>query len=276
MPETQTLVPRETGRQPSANAPQDATEAPPAGAAVRCVDVHKSYHQFDHDVVALRGVDLDIRGPGFYAIMGASGSGKSTLLHLLAALDTPDRGEVIVAGQALQKLSERELTLFRRKQIGIVFQQFNLIPTLTARENVELPGLLGGEPSDRLRARSTELLEALGVGHRATHRPDALSGGEQQRVAIARSLLFAPRVLFADEPTGNLDSSSSARLWELLASLASEREMTVLMVTHEPAAAVHCRSVLVLRDGRMTGEISTEGLDAAGVASRYQQLVSAS
>lgn len=274
MPETQTLVPLPTER-PSAGAGARA-DAAPTGAAVRCVDVHKSYHLFDHDVVALRGVDLDIQGPGFYAIMGASGSGKSTLLHLLAALDTPDSGEVIVAGQALQRMNERELTLFRRRQIGIVFQQFNLIPTLTARENVELPGLLAGEPGEKLRARSTELLEALGVGHRASHRPDALSGGEQQRVAIARSLLFAPRVLFADEPTGNLDSTSSAKLWELLARLASEREMTVLMVTHEPAAAVHCRSVLVLRDGRMTGEISTEGLDAAGVASRYQQLVSAS
>jgi putative ABC transport system ATP-binding protein len=207
--------------------------------------------------------------------MGASGSGKSTLLHLLAALDSPDKGEVIVGGQALQNLDERQLTLFRRKQIGIVFQQFNLIPTLTAQENVELPGLLAGEPGSRLRARSAELMEALGVGHRHHHRPDALSGGEQQRVAIARSLLFSPRVLFADEPTGNLDSASSERLWQLLARLAAEHEMTVLMVTHEPAAAVHCRSVYVLRDGRVTGEINTEGLDAAGVATRYQQLIHA-
>jgi putative ABC transport system ATP-binding protein len=275
MPETQFLDRPETGQQASPRALLSQSNGSVGGAAVRCVDVHKSYHLMDHDVVALRGVDLDIRGPGFYAIMGSSGSGKSTLLHLLAALDTPDQGEVVVAGQPLQQMSERELTLFRRRQIGIVFQQFNLIPTLTARENVELPGLLAGEPTDKLRARSAELLEALGVGHRATHRPDALSGGEQQRVAIARSLLFAPKVLFADEPTGNLDSNSSERLWELLAQLASVHEMTVLMVTHEPAAAVHCRSVLVLRDGRMTGEISTEGLDAAGVASRYQQLVSA-
>lgn len=118
-------------------------------------------------------------------------------------------------------------------------------------------------------------MEALGVGHRGDHRPDALSGGEQQRVAIARSLLYSPKVLFADEPTGNLDSASSERLWQLLANLAAEREMTVLMVTHEPAAAVHCRSVYVLRDGQVTGEISTEGLDAAGVATRYQQLIRA-
>jgi len=246
-----------------------------AAPVVRCTNVHKSYDLVDHRVDALRGVDLEIAGPGFFAIMGASGSGKSTLLHLLAALDKPDKGEIYVAGRALHDLSDRELTLFRRKQIGIVFQQFNLIPTLTARENIELPGLLGGDSESTLRARSGELMEALGVAHRANHRPDALSGGEQQRVAVARSLLYSPRVLFADEPTGNLDSASSEKMWELLAGLAAEQEMTVLMVTHEPAAAAHCERIYVLRDGRMTGNISTEGLDAAGVASRYQQLVRA-
>lgn len=242
---------------------------------IRCRGVHKSYHLGDQLVQALRGVDLEIDRPGFYAIMGASGSGKSTLLHLLSALDTPDQGTVEIAGQKLELMSDRELTLFRRRQIGIVFQQFNLIPTLTARENVELPGMLGGDSPASLRTRSSQLMEALGVGHRGDHRPDALSGGEQQRVAIARSLLYSPKVLFADEPTGNLDSASSERLWQLLANLAAEREMTVLMVTHEPAAAVHCRSVYVLRDGQMTGQISTEGLDAAGVATRYQQLIRA-
>ena len=242
---------------------------------IRCVDVYKSYRLGDREVTALRGIDLEIDRPGFHAIMGASGSGKSTLLHLLAALDTPDHGEVWVSGQGLHEMRERELTMFRRKQIGIVFQQFNLIPTLTARENVELPGMLAGESSAFLAERSAELLEALGVSERADHRPDALSGGEQQRVAIARSLLFSPRVLLADEPTGNLDSSSSAKLWTLLADLARAHEMTVLMVTHEPAAAANCESVMVLRDGKMFGKISTEGLDAAGVASRYQQLIRA-
>jgi len=242
---------------------------------IRCTDVYKSYRLIDHTVDALRGVDLDIPEPGFYGIMGASGSGKSTLLHLLSALDKPDKGQVFVGKHALHDMSERELTLFRRKQIGIVFQQYNLIPTLTARENVELPGTLAGDSASSLRARSDHLLEALGVGHRAGHRPDALSGGEQQRVAIARSLLYSPRVLFADEPTGNLDSASSARLWELLATLAADNDMTVLMVTHEPAAASHCRSVFVLSDGKVTGQITTEGIDAAGVATRYQQLISA-
>ncbi|MGQ0628641.1 MAG: ABC transporter ATP-binding protein [Phycisphaerales bacterium] len=236
-------------------------------------NVYKAYRLGDRTVEALRGVDLSIDRPGFYAIMGASGSGKSTLLHLLAALDRPDSGEVSVCGDALQSMGERELTAFRRTRIGIVFQQFNLIPTLTARENVELPGMLAGERAGVLAARSTELLEAVGLGPRAGHRPDALSGGEQQRVAICRALLFRPRVLLADEPTGNLDSAASARLWELLGRIALEQEMTIAMVTHEPAAAAHCRHVFVLRDGRVAGNIETEGLDASGVAARYQQLV---
>lgn len=253
----------------------DSSLIPAGGAVVRCLNVHKNYHLGDREVVALRGVDLSIPGPGFFGIMGASGSGKSTLLHLLAALDKPDQGEVHINSKALHAMNERELTMFRRREIGIVFQQFNLIPTLTARENVELPGLLAGERESMLRGRSNELLTALGVAERAGHRPDALSGGEQQRVAIARSLLFSPRVLLADEPTGNLDSVSSEKLWNLLGQVAREQSITVLMVTHEPAAAVHCEKIYVLRDGRMNGEIVTEGLDAAGVASRYQNLVRA-
>src|SRR5262245_21993890 len=224
--------------------PASASFAQPGGSAlpslIRCEGVHKAYHLSGRDVPALRGVDLTIDRPGFYAIMGQSGSGKSTLLHLLAALDRPDDGEVFVSGRPIHKLDEREATLFRRREIGIVFQQFNLIPTLTARENIELPGLLSGEPAARLRARAGELLSRLGLQGRADHRPDALSGGEQQRVAIARALLFSPKVLFADEPTGNLDSATSARLWQLLGDLARERSMLVLMVTHEPAAAVNC------------------------------------
>jgi putative ABC transport system ATP-binding protein len=242
---------------------------------IKCTDVHKTYRTDTRSVEALRGVDLCVEGPGFYGIMGASGSGKSTLLHLLGALDKPDRGEVVIDGKSLSGLSERELTVFRQRHIGIVFQQFNLIPTLTALENVTLPGLLAGESEGMLRARAEELLDRLGVLKRASHRPDALSGGEQQRVAIARALLFEPPVLLADEPTGNLDSASSERLWTLLGELAASHEMTVLMVTHEPAAAAHCQKVFVLRDGRVTGHIATEGLDAAGVASQYQELIRA-
>jgi putative ABC transport system ATP-binding protein len=242
---------------------------------IRCVNVHKAYSTADRRVQALRGVDLTIDEPGFYAIMGASGSGKSTLLHLLGGLDRPDQGELTVSGEPLHAMDERALTLFRRTKIGIVFQQFNLIPTLTARENVELPGMLAGDDRSSLRKRSEELLDRLGVLERAGHRPDALSGGEQQRVAIARALLYSPGVLLADEPTGNLDSASSAKLWALLADLAKAQRTTVVMVTHEPAAAANCGKIFVLRDGRMFGEIKTEGLDAAGVASVYQQLVRA-
>jgi len=224
-------------------------------------------------VEALRGVDLSISEPGFYGIMGASGSGKSTLLHLLAALDAPDSGEIEVSGRRISGLNDRKLTLFRQREIGIVFQQFNLIPTMTARQNVELPGELAGEPERWRRQRSEELLDALGVLDRADHRPEAMSGGEQQRVAIARALLFAPRVLFADEPTGALDSAASEKMWTTLGAIALEHEITVLMVTHEPAAASHCKRVAVLRDGAMVGAIESEHIDAVCLADRYQQLV---
>jgi putative ABC transport system ATP-binding protein len=238
------------------------------------VGVTKTYTTGGRRVEALRGVDLVVEEPGFYAIMGQSGSGKSTLLHLLGVLDRPDAGEIAIAGLPVEALGERDATVFRRRQVGVVFQQFNLLPTVTARENIELPGVLAGESGRWLTQRSAELMERLGVSDRASHRPDALSGGEQQRVAIARALLFSPPVVLADEPTGNLDSASAAKLWSVLAELASgPNATTVVMVTHEPAAAVNCRRVFVLSDGRVTGVIDTEGLDAGGVAARYQQLV---
>ncbi len=239
---------------------------------IRCTDVHKSYQLGDRAVHALVGVDLHITEPGYYAIMGQSGSGKSTLLHLLGALDKPDRGEIVIAGKSLHTISERDANMFRREQIGIVFQQYNLIPTLTAQQNVELPGMLAGKTQRELNKLSGPLLERLGLTDRANHRPDALSGGEQQRVAIARALLYSPPILLADEPTGNLDSASSDILWSLLGEVAREHDMTVLMITHEPAAAAHCQRVFLLADGRIQGQIDTEGLDAAGVATRYLEL----
>lgn len=238
---------------------------------IRCTDLYKSYRLGDREVPALRGASLAVEEPGFYAIMGRSGSGKSTLLHLLATLDHPDSGTIEIDGRAVHDLSDREATDFRRRGLGIVFQQFNLIPTLSAAENVELPGLLAGDEPRPLRARALELLDLLGLPDRADHRPEAMSGGEQQRVAIARALLYSPPVLLADEPTGNLDSDNAERLWSLLGSLAEQRAMTVVMVTHEPAAAAHCRRAFLLSDGRVAGSIETEGLDAAGVAARYQQ-----
>lgn len=246
--------------------------APPM---IRCRGVNKTYTVGGTSVHALRGIDLDIAEPGFYAIMGQSGSGKSTLLHLLGALDKPDSGELVIGGVAVQAMSDRQATAFRRTRIGIVFQQYNLIPTLSAKDNVELPGRLAGDDPRKLERRSRDLLEKLGVGARWSHRPEALSGGEQQRVAIARALLYSPPVLLADEPTGNLDSASAARLWTLLGDIAAEHAMTVVMVTHEPAAAAHCRSITVIRDGLVHGTIQTEGLDAGGVAARYQQCLGA-
>ncbi len=237
---------------------------------IHCAALSKSYRMGNREIPALRGVDLSISTTGFYAIMGQSGSGKSTLLHLLASLDRPDSGTITIAGRSVEKLTDKEATEFRRREIGIVFQQFNLIPTLTALENVELPGLLAGEDK---RSRAMELLEQFGLSDRAEHRPDSMSGGEQQRVAIARSLLFSPPVIFADEPTGNLDSANSAKLWALLADLAKKQKITVVMVTHEPAAAAFTDEVFVLADGRFKTSFKTENLDASGVAARYQECI---
>lgn len=225
---------------------------------------------------ALRGLSAEIPGGGFDAIMGRSGSGKSTLMHLLGALDKPDSGTIEVAGTRIDTLSEKDATRYRRRGIGIVFQSYNLVPTMTAAENVQLPGLLGGDDAAHLRSRSMELLDRLGLADRATHRPEALSGGEQQRVAIARALLYKPPVLLADEPTGNLDSRSAALVWKLLREIAAEQDITVLMVTHEPEAASYCRRIFVVGDGVIRGVIDAQaegGLDAGGVATRAQRLL---
>ncbi|MHC4909593.1 MAG: ABC transporter ATP-binding protein [Planctomycetota bacterium] len=192
----------------------EAAEKPPIAAPTKPVELaglEKSYQTGAHHVQALRGVDLEIDDSGFYAIMGPSGSGKSTLLHLLAALDRPDAGTISVAGERIDTMNESQLTAFRRHRIGIIFQQFNLIPTITALDNVTLPAMLAGLPQDERESRGRELLVSLGLPDRMTHRPDALSGGEQQRVAIARALYFEPRVILADEPTGNLDSATGAQ-----------------------------------------------------------------
>jgi putative ABC transport system ATP-binding protein len=241
--------------------------------AVKVTALHKTYRQGQRIVNALRGVDLAIQEGEFVAIMGASGSGKSTLLHLCAALDRFDQGSIEVAGQALEKLNESELTLFRRRRIGIVFQQFNLIPTLSAYENIALPLQLDGEPTQQYARRIDHLLQMLKLDHRADHRPDALSGGEQQRVAIARALVMQPQVLFADEPTGNLDSHSAQQFWILLEQVVLSLHTTVVMVTHEPAAAKHAQRVIVLRDGQVSGGFLPDTFDEpAALAAHYQAM----
>ncbi|MFG0299869.1 MAG: ABC transporter ATP-binding protein [Phycisphaerales bacterium JB047] len=249
---------------------------------ISCTQVTKSFTLGDRTVQALHGVDLSIDEPGFYAIMGRSGSGKSTLLHMLSAMDRPDAGEISVSSHDLHRMSEREATLFRRKEIGVIFQAFNLIPTMTAAENVQLPGLLAGRLSKVLSDRSYELLNLLGLGDRGDHRPEALSGGEQQRVAIARALLYQPEVVFADEPTGNLDTSASQLVWSMLQRVAREEQVTVVMVTHEPEAASYCEKIFVMNDGMIVGTIDNPGahldqggLDAGSIATRTQHLLSA-
>ena len=241
--------------------------------AVKVSNLKKCYRQSEREVQALRGVDMAIEQGEFVAIMGASGSGKSTLLHLCAALDRPDAGSIEVAGQKLETMSERQLTQFRRRRIGVIFQQFNLIPTLTAFENIALPAQLDGSFSAQHEKRIGELLRILKIDHRAEHRPDALSGGEQQRVAIARALIMAPPVLFADEPTGNLDSNSADQFWTLLDEAVAAFNTTVIMVTHEPSAARHAQRVVVLRDGLVSGEFAVDELEDPGhLAARYQTI----
>jgi putative ABC transport system ATP-binding protein len=242
--------------------------------AVKVSNLHKRYGQGERAVHALRGVELEVAEGEFLAIMGASGSGKSTLLHLCAALDRFDSGSIEVAGQRLETLSESQLTLFRRRRIGIVFQQFNLIPTLSACENIALPLQLDGVDVRLHAARIDNLLRILQIDHRADHRPDALSGGEQQRVAIARALVMEPPVLFADEPTGNLDSHSAEQFWNLLDEAARTLHTTIVMVTHEPSAAQHAHRVIVLRDGRVAGEFVPEEFSGqAELAAHYHALV---
>ncbi|MCD4536159.1 ABC transporter ATP-binding protein [Nocardioides sp. cx-169] len=204
-------------------------------------------------VRALDDVSLDIHAGEFTAVMGPSGSGKSTLMHLCAALDTATSGTVVIGDRSLEHLSDKELTRLRRDEIGFVFQSFNLVPTLTAKENILLPLSIAGRKPDS--AWYDEVIATVGLGDRLGHKPNELSGGQQQRVAVARALVSRPRIVFADEPTGNLDSRSGAEVLELLRSSAADHGQTVVMVTHDPVAAAYTNRVVFLADGRVVDEL---------------------
>ena len=216
-------------------------------AVVSARDVTRRYGEGDAAVDALRGVTLDIVPGQFAAVMGPSGSGKSTLMHILAGLDKPTNGTVEIAGTDITNLSDSRLTLLRRHQVGFIFQFFNLLPMLTAEENILLPLRLAGESIDR--SWADQIIDQVGLGDRRKHRPAELSGGQQQRVAIARALASRPAVLFADEPTGNLDSTTSGEILHLLREMVTTYGQTMVMVTHDANAAAMADRVLFLADG---------------------------
>ena len=228
------------------------TDLDPSTAAARAVDLRKIYGTGDTQVAALDGVSVEFWAGQFTAIMGPSGSGKSTLMHCLAALDDATSGQVFVGDADLTKLGDKELTRIRRDRIGFVFQSFNLVPTLTALENITLPMDIAGRKPDKQWLDT--VIGTVGLADRLSHKPSQLSGGQQQRVAVARALAGRPKIIFADEPTGNLDSKTGAEILGFMRRAVSEMGQTVVMVTHDPVAAAYADRVLFLVDGRIVGE----------------------
>jgi len=237
----------------------DAT-ASPSGPAARAVGLVKTYGTSNTVVRALDGVDIAFERGHFTAVMGPSGSGKSTLMHCMAGLDTPTSGQVFVGDEEISTLDDAGLTRLRRDRIGFVFQSFNLVPTLTARENILLPADLAGRQVDP--GWFDYLVEQLAIGDRLAHRPNELSGGQQQRVACARALIGRPDLIFADEPTGNLDSNSSAELLAFLRRSVTEFGQTIAMVTHDPRGAAQADRVIFLADGNVVGDLAAPTADA--------------
>jgi putative ABC transport system ATP-binding protein len=242
----------------TATAPIPAPPLPAAPSssevAARTVDARKTYGEGDTEVVALAGVSVDFAKAQFAAIMGPSGSGKSTLMHCQAGLDELTSGSVWIDGINLTELAEKDLTKLRRDRVGFVFQAFNLIPTLTAEENITLPLALAGRQPDQ--AWFDEVVRTVRLGDRLKHRPSELSGGQQQRVAVARALASQPAIIFADEPTGNLDSRSGAEILGFMRRAVDEYQQTIVMVTHDPVAASYADRVLMLADGQIVSEIT--------------------
>lgn len=234
-------------------------DSPSISLAARADGLTKVYGAGNTRVVALDHVDVGFEAGKLTAIMGPSGSGKSTLLHCMAGLDSVSEGESRVGDTVISTLSDKELTLLRRQRLGFIFQAFNLVPTLTAEENILLPLLLGGREADE--AWADEVIRSLQIDERLTHRPDELSGGQQQRVAVARALVSRPDIIFADEPTGNLDSKSGNEVLTFLRRAVEDWKQTVVMVTHDPKAASFADRVVFLRDGQVVGELASPTAD---------------
>jgi putative ABC transport system ATP-binding protein len=245
-----------------------------AAVPLRLENVTKRFRQGPIVVEALRNVSLEVERGEFVAVMGASGSGKSTLLHVIAGLTRPDEGCVLVDGDDISKMPDRQLTALRRRRVGLVFQAFNLIAALTAEQNILLP-TFAERSRDSIAERYEDLLAKLDLSQKKQSRPDSLSGGQQQRVAIARALIAEPSIILADEPTGSLDSTSGQDLCRLLRTLCDERRRTIMLVTHEPAVAVWSSRTLVLKDGRLIADFHTADYgDALRLAAHYQELTS--
>jgi putative ABC transport system ATP-binding protein len=254
-------VPPERGEERNAmsTTEQVATEAPSTPAA-RAIDLVKTYGKGDAVVRALDGIDIEFARGQFTAVMGPSGSGKSTLMHCMAGLDNPTSGRTFVGDQEIGLLDDAGLTQMRRDRIGFVFQSFNLVPTLTARENITLPADLAGAKVDP--AWFDYLVDQLGIRDRLSHRPTEMSGGQQQRAACARALIGRPDLIFADEPTGNLDSNSSTEMLTFMRGSVTEFNQSIVMVTHDPRGAAFADRVVFLADGRVVGELSSPTADS--------------
>jgi len=228
-----------------------------SGPVIEVSELHKTYALDGVDVHALRGIDLTVQAGEFVAIMGPSGSGKSTLMNILGCLDAPDRGRYILQGRDVTKLDPDQLAELRNREIGFVFQNFNLLPRTSALENVETPLIYAGIGRAERRRRATEALQGMGLGDRLASQPSQLSGGQQQRVAIARALVTRPALVLADEPTGNLDTATSGDIMSTLGALHRDAGVTVLLITHEHDIAAHAQRTLVVRDGRLIEETTT-------------------
>ena len=219
-------------------------------------DLQKQYQLGEHIVRALKGIDFVVQPGEFVAIMGPSGSGKSTLLHLLGGLDQPTRGEIELAGENLSLLGEKEVTLVRRHNVGFVFQFYNLLPTLTAEENIMLPILIDGQDVKEYQTDLSTILDLVGLTARRQHKPDQMSGGEQQRVSLARALITRPAIVLADEPTGNLDSKTGTNIMQLLRRSCDELGQTIIVVTHDQRAAAFADRVIFLQDGEIVSQVN--------------------